>query len=117
MCFVKILFHCCQIAVGIEFMREKNLFLTCFTHRKVVLWISCELDLLLDLLVNRRVEGVLPKGRLTARPSNAGWKSATQTVLKIGCNSTEKRIYVYILSGLYCQSKSIINCDRLGAVC
>ena len=45
MCFVKILFHCSQIAVGIEFMREKKLFLTCFAHRKVVLWISCELDL------------------------------------------------------------------------
>jgi hypothetical protein len=45
MCFIKILFHCCQIAVGIGFMREKKLFLTCFAHRKVVLWISCELDL------------------------------------------------------------------------
>ena len=74
MCFVKILFHLLEVAVGIDFMREKNLFLTCFTHCKVVLWKICELDLLFESLVNRRVGGVLPMGRLTARPSNAGWK-------------------------------------------
>jgi len=90
MCFVKILFHLLEVAVGIDFMREKNLFLTRFTHYKVVLWKICELDLLFESLENRRVEEVLPMGRLTARPSNAGWKTATQTVLEIGCNSTEK---------------------------
>jgi hypothetical protein len=76
MCFVKILFHCCQVAVGIDFTREKNLFLTCFTHCKVVLWKSCELDLILELTVN--------------------YFSIGKTILKIGCNSTEKQIYVHI---------------------
>jgi hypothetical protein len=45
MCFIKILFHLLEVAVGIDFMREKNLFLTCFTHYKTVLWKSCELVL------------------------------------------------------------------------
>jgi hypothetical protein len=57
MCFVKILFHLPEVAVGIDFMREKNLFLTRFAHCKVALWKSCELDLLPESLVNRRVEG------------------------------------------------------------
>jgi hypothetical protein len=72
MCFVKILFHLLEVAVGIDFMCEKNLFLTCFTHCKVVLWKICELDLLFESLVNRCVEGVLSKGRLAACPLNAG---------------------------------------------
>ena len=83
MCFVKILFHLLEVAVGIDFMREKNLFLTCFAHCKVALWKSCELDLLLESLVNRRDEGV--------PPSNAGWKPATQTGLKVGCINTENQ--------------------------
>jgi hypothetical protein len=71
MCFVKILFHLPEVAVGIDFMREKNLFLTCFAHCKVALWKSCELDLLLESLVNRRVEGAsaLERG-LEARYTN-----------------------------------------------
>jgi hypothetical protein len=71
MCFVKILFHLPEVAVGIDFMREKNLFLTRFAHCKVALWKSCELDLLLESLVNRRVEGAsaLERG-LEARYTN-----------------------------------------------
>jgi hypothetical protein len=52
MCFVKILFHLLEVAVGIDFMREKKLFLTCFTHHKFGLWKSCELDLERKLFVN-----------------------------------------------------------------
>jgi hypothetical protein len=44
-CFVKILFHLLEVAVGIDFAREKKMFLTGFTHRKAGLWKSCELDL------------------------------------------------------------------------
>jgi len=53
MCFVKFLFHFVEVAVGIDFAREKKMFLTGFTHRKVRLWKSCELDLENKLLVNR----------------------------------------------------------------
>jgi hypothetical protein len=52
MCFIKILFHFSQVAVGNEFAHEKKYFLTCFAHCKVGLWKSCELDLLVELLVN-----------------------------------------------------------------
>jgi len=45
MCFVKILFHLSEVAVNIEFAREKKIFLTGFAHRKIELWKSCELDL------------------------------------------------------------------------
>jgi len=45
MCFVKILFHFLDVVVVIEFAHEKKLFLTCFTHHKVVLWKGCQLDL------------------------------------------------------------------------
>ena len=45
MCFVKFLFHLLEVAVGIDFAREKKMFLTGFTHCKVGLWKSCELDL------------------------------------------------------------------------
>jgi hypothetical protein len=82
MCFVKILFHLPEVAVGIDFMREKNLFLTRFAHCKVALWKSCELDLLLESLVNRRVEG---------------WKPATQMRLKVGCINTENQHCIGIL--------------------
>lgn len=43
--FVKFLFHLVETAINTEFAREKNLFLTCFAHRKLVLWKSCGLDL------------------------------------------------------------------------
>ena len=45
MCFGKILFHLSEVAVSIDFAREKKLFFTGFAHRKVGLWKSCELDL------------------------------------------------------------------------
>ena len=45
MCFAKFLFHLPEVAVGIDFAREKKMFLTGFTHRKVRLWKSCELVL------------------------------------------------------------------------
>jgi hypothetical protein len=50
--FVKILFHFSEVAVGIEFAREKKLFLTGFTHRKIALWKSRELDLLVEPLAS-----------------------------------------------------------------
>ena len=53
MCFIKFLFHLLEVAVGIDFAREKNLFLTGFTHCKTGLWKSCELGLKKKLLVNR----------------------------------------------------------------
>jgi len=43
--FGKFLFHLIEVAVNIDFAHKKNLFLTGFTHRKFVLWKSCELDL------------------------------------------------------------------------
>jgi hypothetical protein len=52
MCFVKILFHLLQVAVGIDFTCEKNLFLTGFTHHNFGLWKSCELGLEHKLFVN-----------------------------------------------------------------
>jgi len=45
MCFVKFLFHLLEVAVGIDFAREKKMFFTGFTHCKVRLWKSCELGL------------------------------------------------------------------------
>ena len=45
MCFVKFLFHLPEVAVSIDFAREKKMFLTGFTHYKVGLWKSCELVL------------------------------------------------------------------------
>jgi len=47
--FRKILFHLIEVAVSIDFAREKNLFLTGFAQRKFVLWKSCGLDLLLTV--------------------------------------------------------------------
>ena len=52
MCFAKFLFHLLEVAVGIDFAREKNLFLTGFTHCKARLWKSCELGLEDKLFVN-----------------------------------------------------------------
>jgi hypothetical protein len=52
LCFVKFLFHLSEVAVGIDFAREKKMFLTGFTHCKVGLWKSCELGLWHELAVN-----------------------------------------------------------------
>jgi hypothetical protein len=52
MCFPKILFHFSEVAVGIEFAREKKLFLTGFAHHKIGLWKSCELGLRCELHVD-----------------------------------------------------------------
>jgi len=52
MCFAKFLFHLPEVAVGIDFAREKKYFLTGFTHRKFGLWKSCELGLWHKLPVN-----------------------------------------------------------------
>lgn len=49
---MKILFHFSKVTVGIEFAREKKIFLTGFTHYKVALWKSCELRLLFEPIVN-----------------------------------------------------------------
>jgi len=45
MCFVRFLFHLLEVAVCIDFAREKKMFLTGFAHCKVGLWKSCELGL------------------------------------------------------------------------
>ena len=52
MCFVRFLFHFLEVAVGIDFAREKKMFLTGFTHCKARLWKSCELSLWCELPVN-----------------------------------------------------------------
>jgi len=41
--FRNFLFHLIEVAVSIDFTHKKNLFLTGFAHRKLVLWISCGL--------------------------------------------------------------------------
>jgi hypothetical protein len=51
-CFAEILFHFSEVAVGIEFAREKKLFFTGFAHHKIELWKSCELSLRYELHVN-----------------------------------------------------------------
>jgi hypothetical protein len=43
--FVKFLFHLIEVSVVIVFAREKNLFLTGYTHHKYNLWKSCGLCL------------------------------------------------------------------------
>ena len=45
MCFVKFLFHLSEVAVSIDFAREKKMFFTGFTHLNLSLWKSCELGL------------------------------------------------------------------------
>jgi len=45
MCFTNFLFHLLEVAVGIDFAREKKMFFTGFTHCKVQLWKSGELGL------------------------------------------------------------------------
>jgi hypothetical protein len=42
---MKFLFHLLEVAVSIDFAREKKIYFTGFTHRKVGLWKSCELGL------------------------------------------------------------------------
>jgi len=71
-CFTKFLFHLLEVAVSIDFAREKKMFFTGFTHCKVGLWKSCELDLWRKLPVNCFCIG---EGRL-----------------KIGFISTEKQV-------------------------
>jgi hypothetical protein len=39
--FAEIVFHFNQRVVGVDFAREKILFLTPFAHRKAALWKSC----------------------------------------------------------------------------
>jgi len=53
MCFTKFLFHLLEVAVGIDFAREKKLFLTGFAHHKFSLWKSCELGLWRWWFINR----------------------------------------------------------------
>ena len=52
MCFVRFLFHLLEVAVCIDFAREKKMFLTGFTHCKVGLWKRCDLGLWRELPVN-----------------------------------------------------------------
>jgi len=40
--FEKFLFHLLEVAVAIDFAREKKMLLTGFAHRNFVLWKSCE---------------------------------------------------------------------------
>jgi len=49
---MKILFHFSKVTVGIEFAREKKIFLTGFTHCKVALWKRCELGLPFEPLID-----------------------------------------------------------------
>jgi hypothetical protein len=88
MCFVKILFHLLEVAVSIDFAREKKMFLTGFTHRKAGLWKSCELDLLFESHVN--------------------CLSIEKIVLEIVCNSTEKH-GCSVLRGSRCSSWQILR--------
>jgi hypothetical protein len=41
--FEEFLFHPIEVVVRIDFVREKNLFLTGFAQRKFILWKSCGL--------------------------------------------------------------------------
>ena len=52
MCFTNFLFHLSEVAVNIDFAREKKMFFTGFTHYKVRLWKSCELGLWHELQAN-----------------------------------------------------------------
>jgi len=45
MSFREFLFHLSEMAVLVDFTREKNLFFTGFAHRKSALWKTCELYL------------------------------------------------------------------------
>jgi hypothetical protein len=42
--FGNFLFHCIEVAVGIDFMRKKSFFFTGFTHHNSVLWKRCGLN-------------------------------------------------------------------------
>jgi len=50
--FSEFLFHLLEVLVSVDFAREKNLFLTCFAQRKLVLWKSCGfgLSLFFDII-------------------------------------------------------------------
>ena len=42
--FLKFLFHLVEVIISIDFAHEKNLFLTGFAQRKLILWKSCGLS-------------------------------------------------------------------------
>ena len=45
MSFGDFLFHLSEVAVVVDFAREKKMLITGFTHRKSALWKTCELHL------------------------------------------------------------------------
>jgi hypothetical protein len=54
--FSEFLFHLPEVVVSVDFAREKNLFLTSFAQRKLVLWKSCGFALSLFLYVIAAVD-------------------------------------------------------------
>jgi hypothetical protein len=69
-CFSKNLFHLPEVVAAVDVAREKNLFPTCFTQRKLVLWKRCgfTLGLFLNIVFVTHNLGLMREYILASSP-------------------------------------------------
>lgn len=110
MCFVKFLFHLSEVAVSIDFAREKKMFFTGFTHCKVGLWKSCELDLWRKSPVNCLcIEGKCSKSAISVLKTR--FCSYSINPFRSGLLSAHKHLAFRLMSENHCTGRFTLTCQ------